>query len=606
MVARIPEEKLNEIKQAIDIVDVIGEHVSLSKQGRNFIGLCPFHGEKTPSFTVSPDKQIFHCFGCHAGGNVFTFLMDLEGTSFLDVASQLADKANIDLGVELAEIEKKPTIPHDLQQMIDAHELLTKFYHHLLVNTKDGQHALEYLLNRGFTLPVIEKFQIGYTLNSWDLAVKFLGKRKFDESLMEKAGLIIKSEREEKHFDRFRDRIMFPIKNRNGSTIGFSGRALGDNNPKYLNSPETPIFNKSNILYNFDRARSIIRKLQQTILFEGFADVIAASRAGIENGVATMGTSLTEDHIALIKKNSKNVTICYDSDSAGIEAAYRAGQLLLRANCTVNVVMLPDGMDPDDYVNQFGEDKLQQEILHGSIPFMGFKLIYYRRGKNLQNEGEKLAYIEEVLSEIAKLEKAVEKDLYLRQLAEEFSLSLDALKEQAQELSKLAPIKKDSKSSESIVPAKQFTIRKRSTGLLPAYHTAEKHLLAHMLRSEDVSYKVQVSLQGKTFNIDEHQAIFTYLLAYYESGQSSDTSSFMNFIDDPDLQRIVAEIEMMEVNEEVSEIEISDYIKQVINYEKQLEIKTKKQLLKDAERQNDFLKAAQIGMEVIMLEKMLK
>jgi len=605
MVARIPEEKLNEIKQAIDIVDIIGEHISLTKQGRNFIGLCPFHGEKTPSFTVSPDKQIFHCFGCHAGGNVFTFLMDLEGTSFVEVASQLAERVNIDLGIDVTELEKKQAIPNDLQQMMDAHELLTKFYHHLLVNTKDGQHALEYLLNRGFTLPIIEKFQIGYTLDSWDLAVKFLGKRKFDEALLEKAGLIIKSDRDDKYFDRFRDRIMFPIKNRNGNTVGFSGRTLGDNTPKYLNSPETPIFNKSNILYNFDKARSTIRKHQQTILFEGFADVIAANRAGVENSVATMGTSLTEDHIAIIKQNSKIVTICYDSDSAGIEAAFRAGQLLSKAKCIVNVVMLPDGMDPDDYVNHFGEDKLQHEILHGSIPFMGFKMLYYRRGKNLQNEGDKLAFIEEVLGEIAKLDKAVEKDLYLRQLSDEFSVSLDALKEQIQDLSEQASINNPVPEN-NVKPAKQYTIKKRVTGLLPAYHTAEKRLLAHMFKDEDLTYKVQESLNGKTFNIDEHQAIFTYLLAYHERGQSSNTSSFMNFIDDVDLQRIVAEIEMMEVNEEVSDIEINDYIKQVVNYEKLLEIKEKKQLLKEAERQNDYLKAAQIGMEVLKLEKTLK
>ncbi|MEK4908271.1 DNA primase [Niallia circulans] len=604
MVARIPEEKLNEIKQATDIVEIIGEHVSLTRQGRNFIGLCPFHGEKTPSFTVSPDKQIFHCFGCHAGGNVFTFLMDLEGTSFVEVATSLADRASIDLGIEINELEKKLAIPNDLQQMIDAHELLSKFYHHLLVNTKDGQHALEYLTNRGFTLPIIEKFQIGYTLNSWDLAVKFLGKRKFDVSLLEKAGLIVKSERDEKYFDRFRDRIIFPISDRNGNTIAFSGRALGDNNPKYLNSPETPIFNKSNTLYNFHKARPIIRKLQQAVLFEGFADVIAANRAGVENSVATMGTSLTEEHIAILKRNARNITICYDSDSAGIEAAFRAGQLLTKANCVVKVVMLPDGMDPDDYVNKFGEDKLQQEILHGSIPFMGFKMLYYRRGKNLQNEGDKLAYIEEVIGEIAKLDKAVEKDLYLRQLADEFSLSLEALKQQEMQMEQSSP--NEYVDEKTVVPVKQYTVKKRAAGLLPAYHTAEKRLLAHMFKSEDIAYKVQSSLQGRAFNIDEHQAIFTYLLAFYEKGLGTDTSSFMNFIDDPDLQRIVAEIEMMEVNEEVSELEISDYMKQVTNYEKLLEIKEKKQMLKEAERQNDYIKAAQIGMEVLLLEKTLK
>ncbi|WP_445490370.1 DNA primase [Niallia sp. 03133] len=604
MAGLIPEEKINEIKQAIDIVDVIGEHIQLTKQGRNYLGLCPFHGEKTPSFSVSPEKQIFHCFGCNAGGNVFSFLMDLEGYSFQEVAAKLAQRANLDIGIELTEAEKKKDIPNDIQQMLDAHDLLTKFYHHLLVNTKDGQHALEYLLNRGFTLPVIEKFQIGCSLQTWDLAVKFLGKRKYNVSLMEKAGLIIKSEKDDKYFDRFRDRIIFPITDHNGHTIAFSGRALGDSHPKYLNSPETPIFNKSSTLYNFHMARPTIRKMQHAVLFEGFADCIAGSKSGIENGIATMGTALTDDHVATLKRNAQTVTICYDSDSAGIEAAYRAGQLLTKANITVKAALLPDGMDPDDFFNQFGKEKLQHEILHNSLPYMSFKLLYFRRGKNLQNEGDKLAYIEEVLGEIAKLEKAVEKDHYIRQLASEFSISLEALQQQE---SQLADSLQRNNSNKSIsTPVKQYSVRKQMKNLLPAFHTAERRLLAHMLKSEDTAFKVQEFLQGKSFNIDEHQAIFTYLLAYYEKGQISDTSSFINFLDDSELKRMVVDIEMMDINDEISDQELLDYMKQMLNYEKLLVIKEKKTLQKEAERQQDYVQAAKIGMEVLLLEKALK
>lgn len=572
MVERIPDEKVNEVKQAIDIVDVIGEHVALTKQGRNYLGLCPFHGEKTPSFSVSPEKQIFHCFGCHAGGNVFTFLMDIHGYSFQEAAFHLAERANVDLGVELQESGDKPVISKDLQQMMDAHDLLAKFYHHLLLNTTDGEHALQYLLNRGFTKEVIEKFQIGYAPNQWDFAVKYL--KKYDVSLLVKAGLIIKSEKGDRYFDRFRDRIMFPIFDRNGNTIAFSGRTLGDSTPKYLNSPETPIFNKSSTLYNFHLARPGMRKTQHAVLFEGFADVIAASRAGVENSVGTMGTSLTEEHIAILKRNSRTITICYDSDSAGIEAAYRAGKMLVAAKCTVKVVMLPDGLDPDDYLNKYGEEKLQHEIMQASVPFMSFKLVYHRRGKNLQNEGDKLAYIEQVLGEIAQLENAVEKDLYLRQLSSEFAISLEALKMQEEELAGRRIINKPNKSINA--PVKQYSVKKRSNNLLPAYHTAERRLIAHMLKNEDVALKVREALQDRTFNIDEHQAIFTYLLAFYETGQSSDSSAFLNFIRDGELQRIVADIDMMEVNEEVNDQELADYLKQLLNYEKMLEINEKK------------------------------
>ena len=265
---RIEDEKINQIREAVDIVDLIGEYVQLKKQGRNYFGLCPFHGENSPSFSVSTEKQIFHCFGCGAGGNIFTFLMDIEGYSFVESAKVLAEKGNVPLDVEINKDSKRSNMPAGAQQMVEAHDLLRKFYHHLLVNTKEGQDALEYLLKRGFTEETIEKFQIGYSLDSWDFVSKFLLKRGFPAEYMEQAGLIIFREKDESYFDRFRNRVMFPIMDHQGNTIAFSGRAMGDDEPKYLNSPETPIFNKSAILYNFHKARSHIRKKEQVVIFE--------------------------------------------------------------------------------------------------------------------------------------------------------------------------------------------------------------------------------------------------------------------------------------------------------------------------------------------------
>ena len=448
MLKKISEEKINEIRQASDIVDVIGEYVQLRKQGRNYFGLCPFHGENTPSFSCSADKQIYHCFGCGAGGDVFSFLMDLEGYSFQEAALKLAEKVNIDPGFALEPEGRSKTVPPDWQEMIEAHQLLCKFYHHLLVNTKEGQDALEYLLNRGFSSQSIDKFQIGYALNSWDFTYKYLTKKNFQPALIEKAGLIIRREQDGSYFDRFRDRIMFPIFDQNGNTIAFSGRSLGAGEPKYLNSPETAIFNKSKILYNYHLARPSIRKLQHAVLFEGFADVIAADRSGIENGVATMGTSLTDEHVSLLKKNVQSITICYDSDSAGIEAAFRASNML-ETNCQVKVAIMPDGMDPDEYVKTYGEEKFRTEIIGSSMTLMSFKMFYYRKGKNMQNEGDRLRYIEQILKEISRLDKAVEKDLYLRQLAEEFTLSLEALKEQERQYGDKRHRKTKSKSRRS-------------------------------------------------------------------------------------------------------------------------------------------------------------
>lgn len=601
MAERIAEEKINQIRQSVDIVEVIGEYVQLKKQGRNYFGLCPFHGENSPSFSVSPDKQIFHCFGCGAGGNVFSFLMDLEGYSFVESAVKLAERANIELSIDASNSTQENKVSDDVQQMLEAHDLLKKFYHHLLVNTKEGQHALEYLLNRGFTLESIKKFHIGYSLNSWDFVSKFLQKRNFTPQILEKSGLIIKRESDDSYFDRFRDRIMFPIFDRNGKTIAFSGRSLGHEEPKYLNSPETVIFNKSKILYNLHLAKSSIRKTSHAVLFEGFADVIAANRSEVENGIASMGTSLTEDHVGQLKQIVQTVTICYDSDYAGIEAAYRAGKMLTNVGITVKVAMLPDGLDPDDYIKQFGTEKFRHEVIGSTVTWMSFKFLYFRRGKNLLNEGDRLLYIEEVLKEVSKLNKAVEIDHYLRQLAGEFSLSLDALKQQLEP--KSHSDKNNKQQNQAYQKRAPITTPK---SLYPAYQTAERRLIAHMIRNSDVAYKVQESLNGHTFNIDEYQAIFTYLIGYYEEGNLPDPSSFLNYIKDEKLKRIVAEIEMMSINTELTPGELNDYLKQVFNYPKMLKIKEKNIEKLEAEKQKDFVKAATIAMEIIQLQKALK
>lgn len=602
MAERIAEEKINLIRQSVDIVEIISEYVQLKKQGRNYFGLCPFHGENSPSFSVSTDKQIYHCFGCGAGGNVFSFLMELEGISFLEAAIKLAEKASIDLELNISVNGKGKSVSPELQSMLDAHELLNKFYHHLLVNTKDGQHALEYLLKRGFTRESIDKFQIGYSLNSWDFVYKFLTKREFSPDLMEKAGLVIKRERDGTYFDRFRDRIMFPIFDRNGNTIAFSGRSLGTDEPKYLNSPETAIFNKSKILYNFHLAKPSIRKLQQAILFEGFADVIAADRSGVDNGIATMGTSLTEEHITLIRQNTQSITICFDSDKAGIEAAFRAGNMLIDAGCTIKVAMMPDGLDPDEYIKKNGHEKFRNEVISASLTWMAFKFLYFRRGKNLQIEGERLAYIETILREISKLTKAVEKDHYLRQLATEFSISLEALQQQLKQIF----FTEKRKSSGQTPQVNQSRVVVKQEKKLPNKHvTAERRLIAHMLRNRDTAYKVQDLLQGNTFNIDEHQAIITYLIGFYEEHMDPDSSAFLTYIQDENLRRLVADIEMMSINDELSTQELTDYIKQVLNYQKLLKIKEKEVEQKEAERQGDFNKAAAIGIEIIQLQKSL-
>lgn len=592
---RIPEETVEHIRRSVDIVDIIQQYVSLKKQGRNYFGLCPFHGEKTPSFSVSPEKQIYHCFGCGAGGNVFSFLMEIEGITFIEAVKRLAPRANVDLSYVVDDHSTAERT--ETATMIAAHELLKKFYHHLLLHTNEGEEALSYLIHRGFTREVIEKFEIGYALPSWNAAVTFLTNKGFSLPLMERAGLIVKKSGEDSYFDRFRHRVMFPIHNHQGETVAFSGRTLGNEDPKYMNSPETPIFNKRNILYHFHEARLPMRQKQQVVLFEGFADVIAAVQAGISHAVATMGTALSEEQARMLRRNASSVIVCYDGDRAGIDAALRASETLVEAGCYVKVAMMPDGLDPDEYVRRYGADRFRHHVLDASLSLTAFKLEYLKRGRHLQNESERLRYIEEAVKEISRLSNAIEADYYLRQLANEFSISMDALREQMAVYGKKQQIERKQERRETVMAPVQAK-------LLPAFQKAERMLIAHMLRDKAIAFTVQEAIEG-AFNIEEHRAIVAYLYAFYEEGHEPDVSSLLERIHDPQLKRIVTELSMMPINEDISSAELQDYIQCVLNYPKEQLLKQKEAQLREAERQKDYECAKRIASEIIAMRKCL-
>ncbi|TXK89300.1 DNA primase, partial [Parageobacillus sp. SY1] len=331
----------------------------------------------------------------------------------------------------------------------------------------------------------------------------------------------------------------------------FSGRLLGEGQPKYLNSPETPIFHKGKILYNFHQARLHIRKHQEAILLEGFADVVSAVQAGIAHSVATMGTALTEEHARILRRNVDTVIICYDGDASGIEATFRAAELLADAGCHVKIATIPDGLDPDEYIKKYGSDRFRRDIIDASSSLMAFKMMYFRKGKNLQNENDKIRYIEEVLQEISKLSNPIEWDYYLRQLADEFSLSLSALQEQLNRHRNNKTHSNNAQSKEAPRPPLQKK-------LLPAFQNAERMLLAHMLRSRDVAMIVQQTIAG-AFNIEEHRAIAAYIYAFYEEGNEPDVSLLLSRLPD-DLKPLVTELSLLLITDEISNQELNDYM----------------------------------------------
>ncbi|MDX6153319.1 DNA primase [Marinococcus sp. PL1-022] len=586
MAAFIPEEKVAEVREKTDIVEVINDYVQLKKQGRHYLGLCPFHGENTPSFSVSPERQLYHCFGCGAGGNAITFLMEHDGLTFVEAIQSLAAKT----GTELPELEDQyPGEREQHQAKKDAHQMAAKFYHHLLMNTEQGKEAYDYLTARGISEEIIEEFQLGYAPERNNMLVQLLEKRDYDLEEMEEAGLIFRQESSWQWNDRFRGRVMFPIHNQRGQIIAFGGRALGEGAPKYLNSPETPIFLKHETLYSFSKARQAIRKQDEAVLFEGYMDVIAAWKAGVKNGVAGLGTAFSKRQAEQIRKATDKAVIAYDGDNAGRTAAWKTGDILEKQDIDVRVAQFPADMDPDDYIQAYGAEAFNAQLSERAVPFMSFKVQELRKNKNLQNEGDRLVYIEEVLRETSMISSAVEREFYMKQLAEEFDLSMDALREEERKVQK-----KEKREQAAKAPSSEQTGKRWRSGALPkkqvsmrsAYENAERTLLAFMLQNREVAEEVKERIGGE-FNIDAHTALAAYLYAYYDDDHEPDVSRFMEYVEEQELVNLVSELMHLDIPTEISDNEMSDYVEQIKIRPKREELLQRQKQLKDAERNGD-------------------
>ncbi|MFC4022768.1 DNA primase [Oceanobacillus longus] len=601
MANQIPEEVIEEIRKSNNIVDIIGEYVQLKKQGRNYFGLCPFHGEKTPSFSVTQEKQIFHCFGCGKGGNVITFMMEMENFSFYEAIKFLADKS----GTTLPDsgIKKESSMSQESQGVLSAYDWLTKLYHHLLRYTKDGKEGYQYMKDRGIGDEAIETFQLGFAPNVKDFVAEFLTKKGFQQQLLVKAG-ILSQLNDNDVSDRFRGRIMFPIRNHIGKTVAFGGRSIKEQEPKYLNSPENELFQKGKLLYNFDLAKKHIRKENEVVLFEGYMDVISAYQADVKNVVATLGTSLTEPQAKLLNRYVETVIICYDGDNAGLEATYKAANLLRKTGCSIKVAKLDNDMDPDSFIQQHGSDAFKNRVIKASDTYMGFYMRYLKMDFNLKIEGDRIKYIENVLQELAMIESSIEREYYLKEISNEYNISIESLTSEMHGYRQKQGIPKDNQQKNRYT--NKTTTSQRNKKLLPAFYNAEKKLISYMLQDSYITDKVKDEL-GAGFNVDDHKIIATHLYAFYEEGHSPDISLFIERLSDDRLKQQVVEVAMMPELNEISDREINDYIRIILNESNDsVNIKSLKEQQKLAEQQNDPLKAAQIAMQIIEIQKHLK
>ncbi|MED5767752.1 DNA primase [Streptococcus anginosus] len=413
----IDKEIISDIKNNVNIVEIIGEVVALTKAGRNYLGLCPFHGEKTPSFNVVEEKQFYHCFGCGKSGDVFKFIEEYRGVSFMDAVQIVADRAGFPLEIKHSRKELS-THTHPHQALYDIHAEAARFYHAVLMTTKIGEEARSYLYERGLTDEVIKHFQIGLAPNENNYLYKSVS-GKFDEQVIMNSGLFNLADNN-LVYDAFQNRIMFPLANDKGQVIAFSGRIwqasdIEQKVAKYKNSRSTPIFNKSYELYHLDKAKATIKKSHEIYLMEGFMDVIAAYRAGIENAVASMGTALTHEHVEHLRKFAKKIILTYDGDKAGQAATAKALNELY--DLSVEIIRIPDNMDPDEFIKKNSADDLQNLLTKTRISDIEF-LLNYLKPDNIENLQAQIEFVEQMSLLIAQVPSITAQNSYIYMLAE--------------------------------------------------------------------------------------------------------------------------------------------------------------------------------------------
>lgn len=574
---RIDQSIINEIKDKTDILDLVSEYVKLEKRGRNYIGLCPFHDEKTPSFTVSEDKQICHCFGCKKGGNVFQFTQEIKDISFVEAVKELGDRVNVAVDIEATQSNSNVQIASDDLQMIEMHELIQEFYYYALTKTVEGEQALTYLQERGFTDALIKERGIGFAPDSSHFCHDFLQKKGYDIELAYEAGLLSRNEENFSYYDRFRNRIMFPLKNAQGRIVGYSGRTYTGQEPKYLNSPETPIFQKRKLLYNLDKARKSIRKLDEIVLLEGFMDVIKSDTAGLKNVVATMGTQLSDEHITFIRKLTSNITLMFDGDFAGSEATLKTGQNLLQQGLNVFVIQLPSGMDPDEYIGKYGNDAFTAFVKNDKKSFAHYK-VSILKDEIAHNDLSYERYLKELSHDISLMKSSILQQKALNDVAPFFNVSPEQLANEIQFNQAPANYYPEDEYGGYIEPE---PIGMAQFDNLSRQEKAERAFLKHLMRDKDTFLNYYESVDKDNFTNQHFKYVFEVLHDFYAENDQYNISDAVQYVNSNELRETLISLEQYNLNDEPYENEIDDYVN-VINEKGQETIESLNHKLREA------------------------
>ncbi len=574
---QISAEKINEIRTSVNIVDVISGYIPLTPKGKNYFGVCPFHDDNHPSLSVSKEKQIYTCFSCGATGNVFKFIMDFENISFIEALSEVARLGHIN--IDIGNVTSKKTVKHS--SLYDIYNLSLKVYVNN-INTPKGKEAKKYLNQRGIDEKIIREFQIGLSLDNKTLS-KILVDKFLEKDILE-SGLIRKSSYE--YLDLFYNRIMFPLYDLEGNVVGYSGRIYNTlDDAKYINTKETSIFKKGELLYNYHKAKNSARAKNQIIIMEGFMDVIRAYTINITNVVATMGTAVTKSQALIIKKMAKEVILCFDGDEAGSKATFSCGNLLLEMGLFPKVVRLPENLDPDEYILKYGRSEFESKI-NNPINFMDFKLDYLKQGKNLSSTTDEANYIKSVIEELDKIDDDILREVTIKKITKETGIDKDVIKSKLKNITEKKP-------SNDIKQTKEKKIKTNK------YEIAQRNLVGYMLKDSAVIEKFDE--ESPYLPIKEYRLLAREISFFYEQYNYINIADFFNYIEyDDDIMQTISKIERARLKDKISKEEIDDYIMVINDYN----IKEETKILTDKmKNETDPLKKALIAQKMVEMKK---
>ena len=564
---RYSDELIDDIKNSNDIVDVISQYVVLKRSGRNYFGLCPFHREKSPSFSVSPDKQIFHCFGCGVGGNVFHFLSKIEGIDFKESVESLADRAGIPLPtLENSQDNKKLQLK---SKVYEINKIAAEFYHENLYKPT-SKIAQEYIKKRKLDNKTLKLFMIGYS-GKFDELYKTLKKKGFTEEEILASSLVNKTERGQ-FIDRFRNRLMFPIQDVRNRVIAFGGRVLDDSKPKYINSPENIVYSKGKHLFGLN----IVKKsdIKKIIIVEGYMDAISLHQRGINNAVASLGTALTEYQGRLLRKTSEKIIIGYDSDGAGQAATLRGLEILQNLGCDIRILQMVGAKDPDEYITKYGSARFEK-IVEESISLVEYKVKILKSSLDINNISDKIKFLNEIAKIISKVNNDIEKEIYIEKISKEYSISKEAIYAEVNKL-----IYKNSNGSKILEKPKSIIKNRenrKNENISPSILRRENMIISLLINSDNKIYeKIKDKISPYDFKYDLNFKIVTKLYEEYEKGNSNIYDVLDLFSEEEIINHITKimseDFEIVDTDKVIEDI-LNTYYKEKLTEEKNMILK---------------------------------